>query len=164
MPHTMKRLFVYCLAGVFCALLMSSCLGESKSSPHLQVASLMTRTSLAGVTDTIAPSDSLQVGDTARLGIYLYGFANYLNSFTVNYDEDMLVSLGWNEADSAYLSPAADPEKGMLYFRPEAVYSCVTIMTFVPRTSGTHRLDMYLASSAGSPYSPMQYYYDVKVK
>ena len=160
----MKRSFVISLVIALVALGMASCIGTAVSSPSIQAASKMVRTSAAGVRDTINLTDSLNVGDTVRLSMIVQGYYHYLTSFSATSDTTMLVGLAWNQADSAALAPGSDPEHGKVIFTPNSAYVFLTSLRFTPRYSGKHRIDMNVASSAGEPYSPQLYHYDVVVR
>jgi len=160
----MKRSFVISLVIALVALGLMSCDGTAISSPSIQAASKMVRTSAAGVRDTINLTDSLNVGDTVRLSLIVQGYYHYLTSFSATSDTTMLVGLAWNQADSAALAPGSDPEHGKVIFTPNSAYVFLTNLRFTPRYSGTHRIDMIVASSAGEPYSPQLYHYDVVVR
>ena len=147
----MKRSFIISLVIALVALGLMSCDGTAISSPSIQAASKMVRTSAAGVRDTINLTDSLNVGD-------------YLTSFSATSDTTMLVGLAWNQADSAALAPGSDPEHGKVIFTPNTAYVFLTSLRFTPRYSGTHRIDMIVVSSAGEPYSPQLYHYNVAVR
>ena len=74
----MKRSFIISLVIALVALGLMSCDGTAISSPSIQAASKMVRTSAAGVRDTINLNDSLNVGDTVRLSLIVQGYYHYL--------------------------------------------------------------------------------------
>ena len=163
MPHTMKRIYLLVLPVL--AILLASCEGKNVSTPVVRASSTIIRTSAAGVQDTISYQDTLCVGDTLRMGIIASGNYNALTSFIAKADTNHVrVSLAWDEEYDQYLTANADPAHGVLKFVPEQVYAIQTTLKYIPRTVGTHTINMVVASDAGESYSPREYNFDIVVK
>ena len=158
------RIFLWCSLFVF-ALSLTSCEGSAAITPSFYQASSLIRTSSSGVKDTITLADSLRVGDTVRMGLLLNGYYDYLTSFVASADTaNVRLSLAWGEELSAYLAADADPEHGKLTFAPDCVYVCVTTLTYVPRKSGRHEIDLLVTSNAPSSYSRQSGHFFIAVK
>ena len=162
---TMKRSVLFFLSFALVALMTVSCNMDSVISPGVQYSSYLYRTSADGVQDTITLNDSLQVGDTVRFPMVLNGYYDYITSFVATTDTSKVhVSMMWDDAYKSYLTEIADPDNGILAFKPDQVYAFVTTLVYVPMASGTYRIDLELNSSAPSPYSQWAGHFFIGVK
>ena len=160
MPHIMKKHLLIIFSSALLCAVMTACQSRAVSTPELYGASVLIRTTPAGVQDTLRVTDSLNVGDTLRLSIVLNGGFNPLKSFTVTADPEAVIPA--LEADSAVQSVLTDGtnlEKGVMIFQPEKVVVCPVKLRFVPRKSGTHLIQMVIANDAGEGFSPRTYTY-----
>ncbi len=169
----MKRNVLFISSFVILTVLAVSCDLKTVMSPGVQFSSVLYRTSsvtdstgqVVLVNDTITLSDSLNVGDTVRLPMILNGYYDYITSFAVSTDTSKVhLSLMWGDEYNSYLTTAADPEHGILAFKPDAVYAFLTTLVYVPQVSGTYRIDMELNSAAQAPYSQWTGHFFIGVK
>jgi len=159
----MKRIYLFLVPVL--ALLMASCEQKAVSTPSVQASTAVVRTSAAGVRDTISYQDTLCVGDTALMALFVSGNYNCLTSFVVQTDtSNVQVSLAWNTENDPYLTDGSDPEHGKLVFVPEKVYAISTSLKYIPRKAGTHTISFIVSSDAGSGYSPREFRFDTNVK
>ena len=170
MPHIMKKGF---LIIALSALAFVACNTDTVVSPSAQLSSSHYRTytvpDVLGqdslVRDTITFGDTVRIGDTVRVPILCNGYYNYLRSVITTADTTkMLVSLLWNDEFRSSLADDADPAHGRLTFLADKVYACYTTIVYVPKMSGTHRLDILLTSSAKEGYSDGAWHFFVPVK
>ena len=147
------------------ALLLVACETKTVSTPLLQASSKVIRTNAAGVRDTINYTDSLCVGDTARMSIALNGYLNTLTYFTASTDTSALdLAIEVLPEQMAVLTTGTDLEGCKLTFVSEQVIAFTLKLRYVPRKAGSPRIDMTLGSNAGEPYSPQLYYFNTQVK
>ena len=163
MPHIMmkyKFLFFALVAFVFV-----SCDLNTVASPTVDVSRSHYRTTAAGVKDTITYTDSLNIGDTVLVPILCDGRFDYLRMVKIGADTTKLrVSLLWDEKFQSCLTADADPEHGCLAFKADSVYRCYTSIKYIPKASGTHRIDIVLLSAAKEGYSNGAWHFNVAVK
>ena len=161
----MKRKLLLSLTVFVLSLLLASCDTKAVISPSVQVSSWLYRTSIEGVQDTITLRDSLSVGDTVRMPVILNGYYDYLTSFVASADTAKVnLWFAWDDEFNSCLMPNAAPEHGVLVFKADSVYACVTTLVYVPTQSGTHRIDMSLNSSAELNYSNWSGFFLIGVK
>ena len=161
----MKRKLLLSLTVFVLSLLLASCDTKAVISPSVQVSSWLYRTSIEGVQDTITLRDSLSVGDTVRMPVILNGYYDYITSFVASADTSKVdLWFAWDDEFNSCLLPNADPEHGVLAFKADSVYACVTTLVYVPTQSGTHRIDMSLNSSAELNYSNWSGFFLIGVK
>lgn len=147
------------------ALAIVSCEPKAESTPMLQGSTTIFRTNAAGVCDTLQYTDTLCIGDTARMSILLEGYLNTLTSFTAKADTSALaVAVEVLPEQMQLLTTGTDLEKGQLKFVPGQVMVFAAKLRYIPRSAGTHRIDMMVASDASEQYSPRYFYLDVKAK
>lgn len=165
MPHDMKKhLFVFLSVIAFVCTFVS-CEGKSVMSPGIKVSSVVVRTSIEGLCDTIDIRDSVNVGDTLRMTMVVNGYFDYLKSIVAQSDTDKVkVALPWNEAQMGVLTDDADPEHGKLTFKPDSVVLCVAVMRYVPRKSGAQNVDIVVRSNAEENYSSGQWTLNIGVR
>ena len=150
----MKRNILFFLSLAFVALIAISCDLNSVISPSVRTSTVLYRTSLEGVKDTITFADSLNVGDTVRMGMICEGYYDYLCKLKVSGDTSKVkTSLAWPDSLSYALASDADPEHGVLSFVPEKAYGIYTTLTYIPVASGTHEISILLTSSARESYN-----------
>ena len=160
----LRRIF-FPVVGLVLMITMVSCDEKTASTPLLEVSRSLYRTSAAGVQDTITVLDTLQVGDTVRMGVMICGYYNYLTAFSVKEEKgNVNVAFEWAPANDQFLTSGSDPENGKLEFVAEQVYMCTTTLRYIPLAAGTHRIDMIVSSDAGDPYSPRNFYFETIVK
>ena len=161
---TMKRIFFY-IALAIVSVALSSCLtGEDQSTPLIQVSKYVYRDTPAGVHDTILLTDTMHVGDTLRVPIMLYGNYNNLTEFSVKVDTAELdMRLLVDSSCLAILDPASKPEKAYLRFAND-VYVFPAAMQYVPKKTGSLKISMTLASTAGEKYSPLNAWFMQEVR
>lgn len=164
MPHTMKRIFFF-IALAIISISFTSCLtGEAQSTPLIQVSKTVYRATLAGVHDTISLTDTIHVGDTLRVPLMLYGNYNNLTEFTVTVDAAELdMRLLVDSACLALLDTTSAPDKAYLRFVND-VYVFPTDMQYVPKKTGSLKISMTLASTAGEKYSPLGAWFILEVR
>lgn len=163
MPHCMKH-FSYIAFFVIC-ITLTSCLDKAVSTPELRVSNVLVRTTHAGVQDTVRLSDSLNIGDTLRLGMLLHGGFNYLVSFAVLTDTSAVsVALEADSVLQTLLAAGTDLDVAKMNFIPEKVVACTPKLRFVPRKSGSHLMSFVITSDAGEGYSPRTYTYEPLVR
>ena len=170
MPHIMKnRYLIFALV----AFAIVACNTETVISPSAKFSTSHYRTytvpNVLGqdslVRDTITFGDTVFVGDTVRVPIQCNGYYDYLRSITASTDTSkMRVSLMWDEEYNSYLADDADPAHGRLTFVADKVYACNTTIIYVPKASGTHRIDLLLLSAAKEGYSEGAWHFNVPVK
>jgi len=164
MPHTMKRFFLFIAIAVSAVCLTSCLTGEEQSTPLIQVSKYVYRNTPAGVSDTILLTDTLGVGDTLRVPIMLYGNYNNLTEFTVKVDTAELdMRLLVDSSALAILDPASQPEKAYLRFAND-VYVFPAAMYYVPKKTGSLKISMTLANTAGEKYSPLNAWFMQEVR
>lgn len=152
---------------IFCALLfaLSACDTTPKSTPYVQGSTTVFRTNAAGVRDTISYADTIQVGDTVRMHLLLYGQLNTLTYFTATCDTSA-IDMGLELADEqwAVLTKDSDPANGKLVFDPEQVIAFTTWLRYSPRRSGVLPIELVIGSNAGKDYSPQAFSLSMKVR
>jgi len=147
------------------ALCMQSCDMTARSTPFVQFAGKMVRTSAAGLQDTITLADTLHVGDTIRLQLALQGGYNSLTSFETKADSTALrTALEVIPEQLHLLTTGTDFEHGKLAFVQDKVTIFITTLRYTPRRAGSHRVEMLISSSAGEKYSPQYYSFETTVK
>lgn len=167
MPHIMKRFyFILCTLWLaVCAVVMVSCDTKAVSTPELTGALFLSRTTPAGVTDTIPLQDTLSVGDTLRLNIFMRGVLNPLVSFQAITDTfNLYMWLEIPEGLDQFLIEGSDVCQSKLLFEADKIIATSAVLVFVPRRAGTHSITMSVANSAGQPYSPREYEYKPVVR
>ena len=146
-------------------LAIVACEPKAESTPLLQGSTTVFRTTAAGVRDTLQYTDTLCIGDTVRMSILLEGYLNTLTSFMAKADTSVLaVAVEVLPEQMQLLTTGTDLEKAILKFVPEQVMVFTAKLRYIPRSAGTHRIDMTLASNASEQYSPRYYYVDIRVK
>ena len=160
----MKRIFLF-IAIAICAFGLSSCLNsDDHSTPLIQFSRYVYRSTLEGVQDSVKLTDTVNVGDTLRLPILLYGGFNNLTEFKVTYESSECdFKLLIDSAYTQHLTDASDPENGYLKFI-EDIYVYPTAMWFVPQKTGDLKISMTLSSTAGEKYSPLNAWFIFPVK
>ena len=142
-----------------------ACNTRSMITPGFKTSDTLIRTTVEGVTDTITFTDSLNVGDTVRMGMMCNGYYDYLKTVKVGGDTSKVkTSLEWPDSLSYVLASDADPAHGVLTFLPEKAYAIYTTVTYIPVASGTHQVDIRLLSSAPDAYSQTAAYFIIAVK
>ena len=165
MPHIMKNSIIRFCAVLLTAISIISCNSKSVHTPGVRVSNLVQRTTVEGVRDTILITDSVNIGDTLRLGMIVDAYFDYLKSVIAKSDEDKaLVSLSWNEEQMDVIASDADLEHGKLVFVPMKVPACVTILQYIPLTAGTQSIHINVTSTAAEPYSYSSWYFNVAVR
>ena len=147
------------------ALLLAACETKTSSTPLLQASTKVFRTNAAGVRDTINYTDTLCVGDTARMSIALNGYLNTLTYFTASTDTsalDLAIEVLPEQMD--VLATGTDLDGCKLVFVSDMIIAYTLKLRYVPRKAGTPRIDMILGSNAGEEYSPQRYYFSTQVK
>ena len=162
--------------GLFLAVIVMAfiaCNTRSMITPVFQTSNTLIRTytvqdSLGRdsiVTDTVTFTDSLNVGDTVRMGLMCNGFYDYLKTVKVSGDTSKVkTSLEWPDSLSYVLASDADPAHGVLTFLPEKAYAIYTTVTYIPVASGTHKVDIGLLSAAPESYNQTAGYFFIAVK
>ena len=161
MPHIMKHssLFFAFIATIL-AFAMSSCNDMAVSTPELWYAKLMIRNTPAGTCDTIPYTDTIHVGDSLRWNLLVDGRYNTLQRFEATCDTSVfLLSVEIASVDSIPLAAGTDLEHGKIVFASQKVYACPIWLHFSPRKTGTHKIQMVIASDAGQGYSPRSWEY-----
>ena len=165
MPHIMKRNSLLYLSLALLTLAFASCNTRTMFTPGLQTATQLIRTSAAGVKDTITMTDTLNVGDTVRMGMICNGYYDYLRTVVVSGDTSkVLTSLAWVDSLNYVLDEDADPAHGRLSFLPEKAYAIYTTMTYIPVATGVHKIDIKITSSAPDKYNQYSGYFMIAVK
>lgn len=161
----MKKHLFFGLSFIAVIVAFVSCNMKAVMSPSIKPSATLIRTTAAGVRDTISYSDSLNVGDTVRMSAILNGYYDYITSFVAASDEaNVDVSIIWQDSTITYLAEDADPEHGILKFVPERVYGCYVPIQYIPKHSGTYRIDLTVTSAAESPYSNQQKFFYIAVR
>ena len=161
----MKKHLFFGLSFIAVIVAFVSCNMKAVMSPSITPSATLIRTTAAGVRDTISYSDSLNVGDTVRMRATLNGYYDYITSFVAASDEaNVDVSIIWQDSIITYLAEDADPEHGILKFVPERVYGCYVPIQYIPKHSGTYRIDLTVTSAAESPYSNQQKFFYIAVR
>jgi hypothetical protein len=158
------RILFSALVFAVCAGTFTSCKDMAVSTPELWAAKLMIRTAPDGWCDTIPATDTIQVGDTLRWNMHASGVFNTLQSFEATCDTSVFY-LGL-EVDSAYLDTLAegtDLDRGKLVFLPAKIYDFPFWLRFIPRKTGTHKIQFVIASDAGEGYSPRSWEYTANI-
>ena len=163
MPHTMKRIFFF-VALAITAVCLTSCLTSDDHSTPIIRAAFLYRSTPAGVQDSVNYGDTVQVGDTLRGPILLYGGFNNLTEFqvtfdTAEYDFQLLIDSGY----TTQITAASKPETGYLRFA-ENIYIYPTTLWFVPKKTGDLKISMTLANTAGEKYSPLSAWFMMPVR
>lgn len=160
----MKHFLYFFVTLAVGSLLLSSCLiDEQYSTPRIQV-SYLSRSTPAGVRDTIHYGDTVSVGDTLRGNILLNGVYNNLTEFRVSCDTSaMQLELLVDSVYGPFLLTDSDPKNGLLRFTAET-YIFPTAIQYVVKKSGTHRISLTLSSTAGQKYSPIEAWFEQPVK
>ena len=159
----MKRIYLFLLP--FVALLMTACNDMAVSTPELWAARLMIRTAPDGWCDTIPITDTIHVGDTLRWNLMADGHFNTLQTFDVTADTSVFyLGLEISPVDSAALDlKKSDLDHGKMVFQPQKIYACPVWLRFSPRKTGTHKIQMTIASDAGQNYSPRSWEYTTTI-
>ena len=165
MPHTMKRIFFY-IAFAIVAISFTSCLtSEEHSTPIIGFSRYLYRDTPAGVHDSLLYGDTINVGDTLRGNLLLYGGYNNLTEFTVKVDTaDLDLQLLIDSGYSVFLDTVASkPAQGYLRFAQDT-YIFPTAMRFVPKKTGDLKISLTLASTAGERFSPVNAWFTMPVR
>ena len=158
----MKRIYLFLLP--FVALFLTACNDMAVSTPELWPARLMIRTAPDGWCDTIPITDTIHVGDTLRWNLMVDGRFNTLQTFDVTADTSVfLFRLEVDGVDSVALAPGTDLEHGKMVFQTAKIYACPVWLRFSPRKTGTHKIQMTIASDAGQNYSPRSWEYTTTI-
>ena len=145
-------------------LLAVSCDMTTVISPRVTAANELVRTSLTGERDTILFSDSLNIGDTVQMGMLLNGYYDYLVAFNASADTSKVrLSLNWPDSLGG-ITDASDPAHAKLVFVPDSVFACLTTLSYVPVSGGTHQINLTLTSSAKEPYSQYMAQFNIAVR
>lgn len=162
----MKRNISFGLFLAAIVLAFAACNTRAMITPYFQTASTLIRTSAEGVTDTITFQDSLNIGDTVRVGMMCNGYYDCLKTLKVGGDTSKVkTSLAWPDSLSYVLASDADPEHGVLSFLPEkTVYAIYTTVTYIPVATGTHQIDIRLTSTAPDSYNQCSGHFIIAVK
>ena len=161
----MKKHLFFGLSFIAVIVAFVSCNMKAVMSPSITPSATLIRTTAAGVRDTLSDTDSLNVGDTVRMSAILNGYYDYITSFVAASDEaNVDVSIIWQDSTITYLAEDADPEHGILKFVPERVYGCYVPIQYIPKHSGTYRIDLTVTSAAESPYSNQQKFFYIAVR
>ena len=160
----MKHFLYFFITLAVGSMLLTSCLnGEQYSTPRIQ-ASFLTRSTPAGVRDTIHYGDTVSVGDTLRGNLLLNGVYNNLTAFLVSCDTSaMQLELVVDSVYRPLLLADSDPKKGLLHFTADT-YIFPTAIQYVVKKPGTHRISLTLSSTAGEKYSPIDAWFEQPVK
>ena len=163
MPHSMKKLFKFVVLAVV-AVCVYSCSDDAVSTPELWWAQLMIRTAPNGARDTIPAGDTIHVGDTLRWNLLIDGGFNTLQTFEATCDTSVFfLGLEIAPVDSARLAPGTDLNHGKMVFIPAKTFACPVWLRFIPRKTGTHKIQMEIASDAGQEYSPRTWEYTTTI-
>lgn len=165
MPHTMKRNILVYISLVVLTLAFASCDTRSTFTPGFQTSEMLIRTSMDGVKDTILLTDTLNLGDTVRMGMICEGYYDYLKTIVVSGDTaNVHTALAWPDSLSFVLAEDADPAHGRLSFLPDKAYAIYTTLTYIPVATGMHRVDIKVVSNAPDPYSQSNGFFMIAVK
>lgn len=157
-----KFLFVITFAAIGFAVV--SCDMTTVISPRIDVSRQLVRTNLSGVCDTIMLDDSLNIGDTVRMGLLLNGYYDPLVSFVASADESKVhLSLNWPDTLGG-ITAESDPAHAKLIFIPDSVSACLTTLSYVPVEAGSHQINLTLTSSAKAPYSQGALQFNIAVR
>ena len=159
----MKRFFLFLLPVL--AIAMTSCDLDVASTPTIQLSSQQIRTSITGVKDTISINDSVCIGDTVRMGVAVHGVYHHLDSVWVKADTSKVsVALLWNEEQMNLLTADADPQHGSLIFASDTIFGIATVLVYIPKEAGTHKIRICARSAAKEEYSEQELEQAIKVK
>ena len=152
---------------VVCATVsLTSCLtSEYNSTPMIYTnGKYIFRTTAAGVNDTILYGDTVQVADTLRAPLVLWGGYNNLVSFQATLDTSVFdYHLEYDTTCIPYLDEDSKPESGYLHFTNNCCQMPVTLW-YVPKKSGDYTIHFTISSTAAEKFSPNTGYFQQPVR
>ena len=151
----MKTIGKICVL-VLAAVCMWACLGEYQSVPVIVTDRYIYIAHQDGSRDTtIYLGDTLSVGDTARVMMFLNGVSHPLKMAQVTSEDAEALACGF-ECDSFIIADCLEkdsrPEEGYLHFVPEYTMVAVTYR-YIAKKAGTYSMNFVLESLAKEGYN-----------
>lgn len=156
MPHSMKKVLIFCLA--LCALTACEMKNEAESTPMFYfsyfIHSNATKTDTLRCVQTasnIITVDTISVADTVSFVIGADAVYNALDSLSVSWNHAKM-SATFAVDQAWFISSSTDVANGHFKFQP--YYRGVNMpMVYVPTVSGTDTITLYLRSTT-TVYGP----------
>lgn len=156
MPHTMKKIFIFCLA--FAALTSCKWKNEAESTPmlffshfihsdstHTDTLKIQIPSSSLCILDTISPLD------TVNFVIGADAVYNILDSLSVSWNHDKMKA-SFTIKEEWFITERTDIPNGRFKFQP--FYQGVSMpMRYIPLSSGTDTITIFLRSTT-TAYGP----------